>query len=137
MDFIKFCIYLILLLLYLFCPSPWGSIEFKRKIEISSHDKERRDWNLHLKHENHVKMEKDFLYYQLSSQRAHRSFFLISYYIHSTIFSIWHSGWRLSTLNAHSGINYNQTTPLLWWYWLYWPFSYGSRLTRPCIITKI
>ena len=60
MDFLKFCIYLILLLLYLFCPSPWGSIEFKRKIEISSHDKERRDWNLHLKHENHVKMEKDF-----------------------------------------------------------------------------
>ena len=50
-----------------FCHPPWGSIEFKRKIEISSHDKERRDWNLHLKHENHVKMERDFLY-QLSSQ---------------------------------------------------------------------
>ena len=63
-----------------FCHPPWGSIEFKRKIEISSHDKERRDWNLHLKHENHVKMERDFLY-QLSSQWAHRSFFLISYYI--------------------------------------------------------
>ena len=59
-SLVKFYSEIILPLATFFCHPPWGSIEFKRKIEISSHDKERRDWNLHLKHENHVKMERDF-----------------------------------------------------------------------------